>query len=147
MALVAVGMTGAAAPLTTAVLSAVDPRHTGAASGLNSAVSRAGGLVVTALLGFVLASRGRAMMGNLHRAAIMGAVLSFTAAACAFVGLAGESRQSPGPRKPDSLQHRLGAVDGHITVNAEEGPRDGTSFSWTGAAAALIPRLKPRPRP
>jgi predicted MFS family arabinose efflux permease len=89
---VAAGMTMAAAPLTAAVLSAVDPRHTGSASGLNSAVSRTGGLLVTALLGSVLASRGTALIANLHHAAIAGAALCFAAAACACLGLAGEGR-------------------------------------------------------
>ncbi len=44
-----IGMAGAVAPLTTAVLASVDARHTGSASGLNSAVARLGGLVATAL--------------------------------------------------------------------------------------------------
>ena len=48
----------AVAPLTTAVLGAVDEHHVGTASGLNSAVSRAGGLIVVALLGAVLSQRG-----------------------------------------------------------------------------------------
>jgi len=88
----AVGMTGAAAPLTTAVLSAVDRRHTASASGLNSAVSRTGGLVVTALLGSVLASRGSALISHLHSAAEIGAGAAWIAALCAFVGLAGEEK-------------------------------------------------------
>ena len=54
----AVGMSGAVAPLTTAVLSSVDAEHTGSASGFNSAVSRTGGLIATAMLGAVLAARG-----------------------------------------------------------------------------------------
>ena len=42
---IAIGMAGAVAPLTTAVLMSVDAGHVGAASGLNSAVARTGGLV------------------------------------------------------------------------------------------------------
>jgi EmrB/QacA subfamily drug resistance transporter len=91
---VALGMTGAAAPLTTAVISAADRRHTGSASGLNSALSRSGGLIVTALLGPVLASHGQPLIAHLHRAAIAGALISFAAAACAYVGLRDEASTS-----------------------------------------------------
>jgi len=98
--LVALGMTCAAAPLTTAVLSAVDRRHTGSASGLNSAVSRTGGLVVTALLGSVLGSRGGALIADLHQAAVAGAGISFAAAACACVGV-GALRSQPEAGRAD----------------------------------------------
>jgi MFS family permease len=84
----ALGMTGVAAPLTTAVLSSVDDDHRGAASGLNSALSRTGGLLATALLGFALASRGQMLITNFHLAAMVGAGLSAVAGACAFIGLA-----------------------------------------------------------
>ena len=56
MIVIALGLAGAVAPLTTAVLMSVDSHHTGAASGLNSAVARTGGLVATALIGAVLTS-------------------------------------------------------------------------------------------
>jgi len=78
----AIGMTGAVAPLTTAVLASVDARHTGSASGLNSAVARAGGLIATALLGGVLAATGPHLFGAFHQAAIACAI------ACAAAGIA-----------------------------------------------------------
>ena len=62
----------AVAPLTTAVLSSVDDRHVGTASGLNSAVARAGGLIATALLGIVLSQRGAALVAGFHGAALVG---------------------------------------------------------------------------
>ena len=62
----------AVAPLTTAVLSSVDEHHVGTASGLNSAVSRAGGLIATALLGIVLSRQGAALVAGFHGAALVG---------------------------------------------------------------------------
>ena len=59
--IISAGMAIAVAPLTTAVLGSVDAHHTGTASGLNSAVSRSGGLIVTALLGTVLSRQGAAL--------------------------------------------------------------------------------------
>ncbi len=81
---ISLGMAGAVAPLTTAVLSSVDARHTGSASGLNSAVSRAGGLIATALLGGVLAAQGAMLYGTFHIAAIAGAFASVVAGVTAF---------------------------------------------------------------
>jgi MFS family permease len=81
---ISIGMAGAVAPLTTAVLASVDSRHTGSASGLNSAVARTGGLVATALLGGVLAAKGQALTGQFHAAAVVAALASLGAAASAF---------------------------------------------------------------
>ena len=78
---VALGMACAAAPLTAAVLGAVDARHTGAASGLNSALAQLGGVVAIALLGGVLATRGAAFVGAVHIAATAGALAALTAGA------------------------------------------------------------------
>ena len=85
LTVIAVGMAGAVAPLTTAVLMSVDSRHTGAASGLNSAVARTGGLVATALIGPVIASSGAALISAFEVAAMIGAVISALAAASAVL--------------------------------------------------------------
>jgi predicted MFS family arabinose efflux permease len=82
---IAIGMACVAAPLTTAVLSSVDGRHTGVASGFNSAVARGGGLIATALLGVVLTAQGPALLGPFHAAMIACAACALAASVCAFV--------------------------------------------------------------
>lgn len=78
----AVGMSGVAAPLTNAVLSAVDRRHTASASGFNSAVSRTGGLIATALLGGVFAAENP--IPGAHLAILVSALATLLAGACAL---------------------------------------------------------------
>jgi EmrB/QacA subfamily drug resistance transporter len=85
MTVIAIGMACAVAPLTTAVLMSVDSRHTGAASGLNSAVARTGGLVATALIGPVIASSGAALTSAFEVAAMIGGAISVLAAASAVL--------------------------------------------------------------
>jgi EmrB/QacA subfamily drug resistance transporter len=81
---IAIGMSAAVAPLTTAVLTSVDARHTGSASGLNSAVARTGGLVVTALLGYVLTATSDQLLTAFHAAMIAGALICAAASLSAF---------------------------------------------------------------
>jgi len=81
----ALGMACAAAPLTTAVLASAGAEHGGAASGLNSAVSRVGGVVATALLGAVLASSGAGFIAAFRIAALAGAAVALAAAASVAV--------------------------------------------------------------
>lgn len=85
--LVAIGMGVSVAPLTSTVMSSVNADHVGAASGFNSAVARIGGLIATALLGFVFAqeSSADAFVAGFRIAALTGTVLAATAAACALV--------------------------------------------------------------
>ena len=90
----AIGMAGAVAPLTTAVLSSVDARHTGSASGFNSAVSRTGGLIATALLGAVLAARGEDLAHDFRIAALVGAAAALLASLSAFTLLRDEKKAS-----------------------------------------------------
>jgi EmrB/QacA subfamily drug resistance transporter len=82
---VSLGMSGVAAPLTTAVLGSVDERHTGAASGFNSALARVGGLVATALIGGVIAAKGEALFAAFHVAIMACAVAALAAGAAALM--------------------------------------------------------------
>ena len=84
ISVMALGMAIAVAPLTTAILGSVEETHVGTASGLNSAVSRGGGLIATALLGGVLSLNGAALFGGFHAALLVGAIVATLAAACAW---------------------------------------------------------------
>jgi EmrB/QacA subfamily drug resistance transporter len=81
---IAIGMTGAVAPLTTAVLSSVDRAHTGSASGFNSAAARVAGMVATALLGGVLAASGPGLVAGFHATALVCAAACVAASASMF---------------------------------------------------------------
>jgi EmrB/QacA subfamily drug resistance transporter len=85
LGVIAVGLTCAVAPLTTAIFACVDKTHTGSASGLNNAIARTGGLVATALLGNVLAYQGDSLPHAFHWAVMLSAVVCVAAGACALV--------------------------------------------------------------
>jgi MFS family permease len=87
MVVLALGMAGAVAPLTTAVLSSVDDAHMGTASGFNSAIARTGGLIATALAGTVMARTGAALVSAFQGAALVGAGLAFGSGVVAFLTL------------------------------------------------------------
>lgn len=87
IAVIALGMAGAVAPLTTAVLSSVDDRHTGTASGFNSAIARTGGMIATALAGAVVAATAARLTAAFHQAALVAAVAAVAAGLIAFATL------------------------------------------------------------
>jgi predicted MFS family arabinose efflux permease len=81
---ISVGLAFAVAPLTTAVLSDVEPRLTGVASGFNSAVARTGGLLATALLGLVFTSHGASLIRSFHIVMGVSALACWGASVCAL---------------------------------------------------------------
>jgi len=92
---VAIGMAICVAPLTTAVIASVDRDHVGAASGFNSALARIGGLVMTALLGFVFAASDEtgAFVAIVRIAAFVGAGCAAAASLCAWLLIRDEPRR------------------------------------------------------
>jgi EmrB/QacA subfamily drug resistance transporter len=82
---VALGLSAAVAPLTTAVLSEIEVRYTGVASGFNNAIARTGGLLATASVGFVFASHGEGLLRSFHMTMLIGAAACWGAALGALV--------------------------------------------------------------
>jgi MFS family permease len=93
------GMAGAVAPLTTAVLASVAPHHTGVSSGFNSALARTGGLIATALVGAILSAQGPALEAMFRIASLCFAAAAFAAGASAMVWLKRDQRAT---RRPSS---------------------------------------------
>ena len=100
LVIVALGMAGAVAPLTNAVMASVDKQHAGTANGFNSAIARTGGLIATALLGAVLGARGVALEAAFDRTVLAAAAASALAGLAALLMLR-PSEISPGARAPE----------------------------------------------
>jgi len=92
-----IGMMLAVAPLTSTVLASVDRHQTGMASGLNSALSRLGGLIVVALLGAVMAAKGDALLKPFSHALVLMAIVAALGGVAAFFGLQGNWRRTDKP--------------------------------------------------
>jgi EmrB/QacA subfamily drug resistance transporter len=79
------GMSLAVAPLTTLVLTSVEPDRAGTASGINSAVSRAGSLFAIALLGGVLQQGGPQLFSGFHIAMAVASLACVLATLTVFI--------------------------------------------------------------
>lgn len=82
LSILALGAGVAVAPLTDAVLGAVDDEYEGAAAGINNAVARVAGLLAVALVGFVIGGSDPASLAAGCRAAMTAA-----ASACVIAAL------------------------------------------------------------
>lgn len=94
---IAIGMAGAVAPLTTAVMASVDDAHVGTANGFNSAVARTGGLIATALLGSVLAASGAALVSAFGVASLIMAGAAVVSGIAAFALLRPDQLRTSAP--------------------------------------------------
>lgn len=86
LALLAVGMGVAVAPLTDAVLGAVPAAYEGAASGVNNATARIGGLLAVAMAGFALTPGAGSPEAMTQAYQVAMAVAACAAAAAGLVG-------------------------------------------------------------
>lgn len=91
---IAIGMTLAVAPLTSTILASVDAQHTGMVSGLNSALSRLGGLIAVALMGAVLGANGQKLLDAYAVAMVVTAIVAALGGVAAFIGLAGSKKKA-----------------------------------------------------
>lgn len=109
--LMSFGMAASVAPLTTAVMGAVEERHAGVASGINNAVSRTAGLLAIAALGIVMTGTfARTFHARLRStdlpAEVRAALESQTSRLAAIqipAGLDGESQQAVGRSVEESF--------------------------------------------
>jgi EmrB/QacA subfamily drug resistance transporter len=79
--IMSVGMSFAVAPLTTLVLTSVEDKYAGTASGFNGAISRAGSLVGIAVLGGLLSGVGEVSVAHMHTAMLCCAIACLASAA------------------------------------------------------------------
>lgn len=87
------GLAATVAPLTAAILGAVDPARSGIGSAVNNAVARIAGLIAIAALAAI--TGGALDLPGFHRAAVVAAVLLAIGGAVSFVGIRTPTQRSP----------------------------------------------------
>lgn len=88
-----VGLSVTVAPLTTAVLSAVDRKRSGIASAINNAMARVAGLVTIATLGFVIGAE--VSLNGFHKGAVYMSALLALGGVISFVGIRNQAKAQP----------------------------------------------------
>jgi len=89
------GLTLTVAPLTSAILGAIEPERSGIASPVNNAVARIAGLVATALLGTIVA--GSLDLNGFHRATAFTGILMLLGGLISYVGIRNPAPQTVAP--------------------------------------------------
>lgn len=101
MIVLGLGLALTVAPLTSAILGAIDERRSGIASAVNNAVSRVAGLLVVALLSTIVG--GSLDLGGFHSAAIVTAALFAAGGVVSWIGIRrnpAEPAEPPGDPAP-----------------------------------------------
>ena len=98
MIVLGLGLALTVAPLTSAILGAIDERRSGIASAVNNAVSRVAGLLVVALLSTIVG--GSLDLGGFHSAAIVTAALFAAGCVVSWIGIRRNPAEPAEPAVP-----------------------------------------------
>jgi EmrB/QacA subfamily drug resistance transporter len=93
MIIMGIGLSLTVAPLTSAILGAIESERSGIASAVNNAVSRVAGLLTIAALAAIVG--GSLDLDGFHRAAIVTAVLMIAGGIVSFLGIRNPSHAAP----------------------------------------------------
>ena len=93
------GMTITVAPLTSAILGAIDAKQAGIGSAINNAVSRVAGLIAIAMLGLIVGAH--LDLGGFKRGMLVTAVLLFLGGIVSLIGI--QNLRKPDPAAADAL--------------------------------------------
>ena len=95
MIVMGAGLALTVAPLTSAILGAIEPERSGIASAVNNAVARVAGLIAVALLATIVG--GSLDLDGFHRAAIVTAALMIAGGVTSFLGIRNPQRTVTAP--------------------------------------------------
>ena len=98
MIVMGAGLALTVAPLTSAILGAIEPERSGIASAVNNAVSRVAGLIAVALLATIVG--GSLDLEGFHRAAVVTATLMIAGGVTSFLGIRNPDRATAAPPTP-----------------------------------------------
>ncbi len=98
MIVMGLGLALTVAPLTSAILGAIEPERSGIASAVNNAVARVAGLVTVALLAVIVG--GSLDLDGFHRSAVVTAALMIAGGLTSFFGIRNPPRSDAAPPSP-----------------------------------------------